>query len=151
MDDDSIKAAITLSEVDYKALKSLYRNVPDLLKQRIETQPLGICTNKRSFIYHFTKDTMSKLIPAGIPQYLYSYLLNFELKPLLKPPDTPWVFDIEDLQFGFVVWLIACSVSIMVFVCEILWRYFKRKFKRTIAFLIGIKCLLDFVRNQVVL
>lgn len=64
---------------------------------------------------------MRKLIPFGIPQYFYHYFLSMEFKPIDAPPEEPWVFDVEDLKFGFVIWLVSISIAVFGFLMEILW------------------------------
>ena len=119
--DPSSKAAITVTKSEHKTLKAIEMKVPKLMKQSIVLYPFAPCAYRNNFIYKLMDATLSRLIEAGIPQYQFRYLMNFEFKPLIEPPKAPRTFSFSDLEFGFVTWSIACGISIGVFTAEILW------------------------------
>ena len=132
---------------DYKAIKSLRTNVPKLLKESISIGSFAACTYSHNFIFRLMDATISRIVEAGIPQYHFSYLMDFELKPLLDDPKEPSIFSISDLEFGFVTWLIACGISIGAFLGELLWYLIKnegRRFKQNFPILLVV---LQFVRT----
>lgn len=79
---------------------------------------------KNHFLFDVTKNVVNELIPSGIPQYLYIFhkWIRFSRTSVYKYFKSPKIFNIEDLSFGFVLWLIACGISFIVFVLEmIMW------------------------------
>ena len=148
MSDPSIKAAITVTTNDYKAIKSLQTNVPKLLKESVALGSFAACTFSNNFIFRLMDSTMSRIFEAGIPQYQFSYLMDFELKPLLDEPKGPSIFSISDLEFGFVTWLIACGISIGAFIAELLWYFMKNDGRRLMHNFCILVVILQFVRTH---
>jgi hypothetical protein len=82
--------------------------------------PCSYAMVKNSILYPYFEEVMDKLIPSGIPQYLpdfHAYLLygNYEN----SEENFPKILTIDDLSFGFILWLIACGISICGFLGEI--------------------------------
>lgn len=75
---------------------------------------------KNNFIYGVTEVVMSALVDNGIAQYFLSYISNFVLRPFPRDERVPEKFNIEDLEFGFFIFLVCCAASIFVFVAEII-------------------------------
>jgi hypothetical protein len=119
MSNSSLKVALPTTEVDMKVIRTEF-NLPNILKESINFAPFAICTRKDHFFAHMSNKISNGLISGGIIQYWYSYLLDFEAKPLQSEPMGPKVFEVEDLKFGFFVWLSACAISLAAFVVEIL-------------------------------
>jgi hypothetical protein len=81
-------------------------------------------------------------IPAGIPQYWaeyhdwYKYIRNHTY---YEEESGPKVFALENLSFGFNVWLVACGLSLIGFLLEFLYRnsvlFVERQFKMFVIFL----------------
>lgn len=61
---------------------------------------------------------MDKLVEAGIPQYFLEYMYQFYFFDR-NEPHGPKVFSIDDLHFGFVVWLVTCSIALAAFLGEL--------------------------------
>ena len=127
MSDPSLKAAIIVSKVDHRVIKTFERKVPKLMKQTILLTPFGCCTYPDNFAFKLIDNTMPRLREAGILQYHFNYLVNFELKPLLDPEWEPIVFSVSNLEFGFVTWLISCGIAVGIFTAQLLWCYAKRE------------------------
>lgn len=135
--DPSSKIAVMLLEMDYHAIKAFKKNFPKIIEEEIDIDLEGICLGRNNFGFPMLKSLFPKLVEAGIPQYFNSYFKDFELKPLLDDPAEPFVFSIEDLRFGFIVWLVACGVSSVVFMIEVSWK-FKNNSVRSFRDYIGI-------------
>lgn len=131
MSDSSLRAAIPTSEADLKFIKSGYANIPHLLDDKINFPAESICVYHDNFLYHFSEKVSNTLIEAGIIQYWFKYFVDFDLKPLLNAPSEPKVFEVEDLKFGFCVWLVASAISVAAFFGEILYFNAMIKIKRT--------------------
>lgn len=100
MSDPSLKAAITATKIDHIVIKSIEVNVPALISETILLDPFGACNYPNNFAFELTENTINRLVDAGIPQYHYDFLINFELKPLLDPEWEPSIFNLSDLEFG---------------------------------------------------
>lgn len=81
----------------------------------------GIGMLKNSILYPIFDEIIKYLIPSGIPQYLPIFHLEMLLGTYKEVSEnTPKVLNLNDLAFGFLLWLVACSISIAAFACEML-------------------------------
>lgn len=104
---------------------------------------LGMVRN--SFLYPIFDQIMRNLIPSGIPQYLpklHSRLLFGYFKEIESK--IPKVLVLDDLEFGFIMWLIACGISIAAFLSEILKDQIIKAAKRYA----GLIVLLTLIRQR---
>jgi hypothetical protein len=129
----SSKSAIPLSYVDIKLAKLAYPDMPRVIKERLISPPEGICVNRNNFARTLNEKVMNALITAGIPQHLYKFTVEFELKSPPDPPRGPKVFDVEDLKFGFMIWLATISISIASFFAEVIFHYILKLFLNTLG------------------
>lgn len=77
-------------------------------------------TLRNSFIYEILNEVLEKTLPSGIPQHLikFHYSIIFQkYEPVVD--NSPKVLTLDDLGFGFVLWLGACAISIVGFILEI--------------------------------
>jgi hypothetical protein len=86
----------------------------------------AIAVMRNNFIFPVTQNAMRKLVPAGIPQHFLKYIYEFVLRGSPKDKKEPKKFDIKDLEFGFVIHMALCAISIVVFVLENLIYNFKK-------------------------
>lgn len=119
-------AATLLTDIDYRMFRSIMQTPPNVMAEKIKVANYGICTRNLNFATQLTVDVMLKLVPTGIPQHIYNHMMTFEFRPLLAPPIKPRVFSVGDLEFGFVVWLIACAISTVTFFLELLFAYLRK-------------------------
>lgn len=77
---------------------------------------------------------MKKLIPSGIPQYLPDFhaFLLYGIYENVKQT-MPKVLTLEDLSFGFVLWLIACGISVVGFLAEIMFAFVTKFVKNVVG------------------
>lgn len=145
-----VKAAIPLSYADLKLLKMSFRKVPRILKEHLIAPPEGICVYRNNFASHLNTKVMNALITAGIPQYWYKFVVEFELRSPPEPPRMPKVFSIDDLKYGFIIWLVAISVSVAAFLLEFSTFYAAKLFiymVENIAGFCGLRLTLMFYIN----
>lgn len=116
-----MKAVIPSTEVDLKVFRAGF-TPRKILDERINFPSSGICVGHGDFYADQSQKVSNALISAGIVQYWYSYLLDFEIKPVEEAQKEPKVFAIGDLSFGFIVWLVACGISAIGFAAE--WIFF---------------------------
>lgn len=72
-----------------------------------------------SFYFRILKQGVDRLTDAGIMKYLIDTYI-YERRELLQPASEPQVLYVEDLMFGFNIWIGFCIVCGVVFFIEIL-------------------------------
>ena len=140
----STKAAITISHFDYKVIRTVEVNVPKMIRESKLLEPYSACTYPDNFAFKLIEKTMFRLVEAGIPQYHYDFLVNFEFKVLTDPEWEPSIFSLSDLEFGFVTWLISCGFAIGIFLAQLLYVFLKREARNLSALF----AILQFVRHH---
>jgi hypothetical protein len=82
---------------------------------------------------------LSQMFTSGIAKHLDNYDKWFLFRPFdYEDPDERRILSLTDLEYGFVLWLAACLVSFLCFICEL-----SLKVKRELKILIE---LIDFLR-----
>jgi hypothetical protein len=120
MNDSSKKAAVITMELDVKLYRSVFENVPKTIKEIINPTPQSICVQSNNFFNKLNREVMNKLISGGVIQHYLKYFFDFLLKPRPESKEGPKVFGVEDLKFGFIIWLFSCCIATSVFVMEII-------------------------------
>jgi hypothetical protein len=139
--DPTLKAAILTTELDMRFYKTGYSDIPTTLKEVISLGGFSLCVPKNNFYSSLSHKVMNKLISGGIPQYLIDFYTKFELRPMLTPRKDLKVFDVDDLMFGFIIWLVACGISITVFIIELTVFYVKS--------FVGVACLMTLLKSKI--
>jgi hypothetical protein len=125
------------------------KSFPNVMKQTLTSEFLGLSLYKNNFISHTTIKTMKRLIEAGIPQRSYNFLYVYLLDPQIPPPDkSPKVFTLDDLSFGFIIWLYACAIAACVFVAELAIHYIYSALKLILRELSGLYLFLKILNRQ---
>ena len=135
-------AGLTLDVESYHISKLLFKKNPRNLNHHFSANVKGVATFRNAHSYWLIEDTMRILIQAGIPQYIKKFIILFCFKETREVEvKIPKVFSINDLEFGFVVWLVACSVAIAGFLCELMWFYCKEGLRN----FVGLCCIVRFL------
>jgi hypothetical protein len=137
----SMRAAIVTFQMDMLLYKAGFRNTPDTLKEVIGFGGYSLCVQKNNFFSALSHKVMNQLISGGIPQYLIDYFIKFDMRPLLQPIKEPKKFEFDDLMFGFIIWLVACGISITVFIIELTIFYGRN--------LSGMACIINFMKSKI--
>lgn len=146
MPDPLNKVAIPTSKYDYKVIKAAFKIPPKVLKEEQTFNMYSVCIfSRKPFFGQSNIKITNALITGGIIKYWFNYLLDFEVKALEEPPKEPKVFAIADLEFGFIVWLVACGISLTVFLIEFSYVYAKRNIKKFIRELSGLYAFIRFI------
>lgn len=114
------RGAYILTQKSQTVLKSTFKNPPRQMPLKLLIYHFGVGVLKNNFIFNLTDDAMSRLIQNGVPQHLLSFLKNDVMRPMAPDEAEPKVFELEDLNFGFYVFLVCCASSIFVFVVEVI-------------------------------
>jgi hypothetical protein len=111
------------------------------LKEDFLTTFHSISTIRNHFLFDLVEKTLQNLLSSGIYQQNYNYAIWDRFRQVKEVEDSePKVLSVEDLKFGFVVWICTCGVSILVFVLELIMKKFVR-------ILIDFLALNYFVKN----
>jgi hypothetical protein len=88
------------------------------LQEVLLTTQNGFLFLRNHFMFHLTDRVTRDLIPTGILQRSRDYHFWFREGKDRSEEEGPQVLRVTDLSFGFVLWLVACSVSTAVFIFE---------------------------------
>ncbi|KAG5676554.1 hypothetical protein PVAND_006379 [Polypedilum vanderplanki] len=131
--DSSLKTAVLLRSEVINNKKIFCQSKILTLDEIPYTSLAGISVNPNHFMLNNFAKVMNRLLEAGIVQNWHENFTQ-EYKRILKIESTktakekePQVLTLEGLSFGFVLWLTACGITIIVFIIEILLNYFKEK------------------------
>lgn len=108
----SAKLAVFISENrEYKGVQ---------LKETLFSDNVGLVMPPNQYLYWLIEETLQKIIPTGIPQHIK----NFHLEVCYPPKDVeevgPQVLTIDDLNYGFVIWIVAIFITLIAFFFEFL-------------------------------
>lgn len=120
------------------------------IKENLMSYQLGLATSWNSFIFSTAQKAIRQLIPTGIPQEVKKFHLENLYHARQDDKRGPNVLRLSDLSFGFLIWLVACGVSSVVFMIEffvgkILFELRKllKKLLGLFLFIRGLKALIE--------
>lgn len=112
----------------------------------INALPTALTVKKHSILESIFYDVMPRFVSSGIPQYLYEFHADlFHIGYLEFNEKLPKILTLDDLAFGFNLWLLACCLSTIGFICEV----FKKKFTKALKDFIGLFYLLKYLKEGV--
>lgn len=108
---------------------------PIILDENLMTLPAGVGISRNHYLTSILEKAVKTAIPAGIPQYLYKKF-KYDIITLddraVKVMKEPYILSLDHLNFGFVIWLIACGVCMCAFFGEVTFFYASNFIKRKI-------------------
>jgi hypothetical protein len=149
----SFKGTILHGSDDYRLLNYGLKyegQMAVFMKQKLYSEFNGLSIYKNNFISRTSYSTMERLIESGIPQYFHDFVFKFILD--LRTSDgssDAKAFTLDDLSFGFTIWLYACTISSGVFVAEILVFYTKFIAIKIVRELSGLFCFLALLNERI--
>lgn len=131
--DPTANVAITLDEDSYKVFESIFEKMPRKINTELFTNLKGIAVYQNNHAYWMVEKVMRFLVPSGIPQHIRNTIFDVSFKysanPIKVPSGfinvvtSPKVFSLEDLKFGFIIWLGSITVALTAFVLELIYCY----------------------------
>jgi hypothetical protein len=116
----------------------------DILKETIIPIQMGFSFPKNHFLFHATNDAVQRCLDSGIiqskKQFYFEFCTPAEIDPEIFEPK---VFRLQDLAFGFVVWLTSVLIAIVIGILEVLCFYLKKKVICVIKNCIGLYYIMD--------
>ncbi|KAG5676176.1 hypothetical protein PVAND_006025 [Polypedilum vanderplanki] len=141
----SKKLAFFVDDITHAALNSTYKKSLAIMKNEGMSKMSALYMSSNNILLDYLNYFLNRLIPAGIPQFLAKYGFWFLYRPAdFEILDPRRILSMNDLEFGFVLWLIACFLSFYVFVCELYSLYVRRQFR----ILLGLYEFLRVIRER---
>jgi hypothetical protein len=110
----------------------------DILKERLLAIPIGFSFRKNHYLYQIIDENVQHLVSGGIVDHLYKFHERDCLTPYEYVEWEPYVFSLDDLLFGFFIWLAAYGVCLGVVALECALFYGKRVVLQMIGSTIGL-------------
>ncbi|CAG9808659.1 unnamed protein product [Chironomus riparius] len=116
----SARLAFYLPNDQLPILGSVCKCSPRILKQSLFTHQYGISTFRNHFLFELTDEIVQRFIPMGIIQHSYEFHTWVNFRNIVEDVEsTQKVLDVDDLAYGFYIWLGACGISIIGFLLEL--------------------------------
>ncbi|KAG5671333.1 hypothetical protein PVAND_001536 [Polypedilum vanderplanki] len=130
----SQKYAFYISEDKHRILNKTFKNsLPKMDTFKINMLSEGIAIPKHCIFQQQFDDVIAQLIPSGILKHLENLRKWYYNRPIEEEPeDSLKVLSMSDLEFGFIIFLIAALLSIVVFIYEFLFLNLKKNFIKLI-------------------
>lgn len=148
IDDDSAKFAFFTDE------SPKLRGIQ--LKETLLSDRDGIRMGRNHALFWLSEDLLQFLTAGGIPQRIYNFYNEIFYPPKEKEILEPKVMTIDDLSYGFVIWIIASGFTVFIFVFEFLDKFLitkilnwiKLKFCGILINFFFFKILENFIRSK---
>lgn len=147
MGNTSAKLAFFMTSHTHTILESDYELQTIPLKEQLFTVNTGIGLIRNHFLFHLTDEVIQRTTSFGIPQFLDKLYMELLYHKRISTPVGPQILNIHDLSFGFIIWLIACSISCFVFVAELLHYNFKVFSSQMIGLIFFLKLLMNVLKT----
>jgi hypothetical protein len=140
------RSAFIITNYHLQQLEHFYHVSPHVLKDPVFSATIGFIMFKNHFTSNLISTVSGQLIDAGILQHSYAFANWMLWRPNYKKELSiePQVLKINDLSFGFYIWLVACGVCVVGYLLEIL----KFKMRRPTLKLVGLVHFLLLLRER---
>lgn len=143
----SAKLAFFCEERLYHEFTYKFGKTGFMMKDRLYSTTGGVSLIANNFFLRLLEKGMRNLIPSGIPQHSMEYHSAYWIRRLGNFKKNPQVLKIEDLSFGFLIWIGSCGISVAVFMLETI-NVQLRKFLQLARGLLGVLISLKlFIRK----
>jgi hypothetical protein len=124
------------------------RSLPIMQNERLG-KIMSFYMMSNSILFHQINDILKRFVPAGIPKHYEEYGLWYLYRPFDEIITDPRrILSMSDLEYGFVLWLSACLVSFLCFLCELLT--FGLEKLKSLIMLIAVNKFLRVLRTRLV-
>ncbi|KAG5668717.1 hypothetical protein PVAND_016645 [Polypedilum vanderplanki] len=129
------KTAVVAEEHLEMVLIGIFKIKPNRIEGNIFTIPVGIGMYKNHFMYDSVEEIMKMSLSSGIfNQHLKYYRWKTGQTRVSKNslPDKK-ILTMENLSYGFNIWLIACAFAILQFIFELIFKEISKRFQKVEA------------------
>jgi hypothetical protein len=96
-------------------------SLPIMHNEKME-RILSIYMSSNNMLMVQLNQLVSRLVSTGIVKHHVDYGYWYMYRPVEDIIEDPRrILSLRDLEYGFVLWLFACLVSFVCFICELLW------------------------------
>lgn len=143
----SAKLAFFIPDEQLAVLRKVCKCEPKVLKQPLFNIQVGIGLLPNHFLYDLTEDVVQKFISMGIIQNLYNYYSWVLFHTEIRNTGTgPMVLSLDDVTFGFNIWIVMCCLSVIGFLIENLVFRISRVFWQILAYFSASQAIAKFLR-----
>ncbi|KAG5671218.1 hypothetical protein PVAND_001427 [Polypedilum vanderplanki] len=152
LEKSKIKYAFFVNEIEHASWNLTYKaSLPVLENERLK-KSIALSVFKNNILQHQMNEVIDRLIPMGILKFLSDYGRWYVNRPVDAEIEDPRkILSMNDLEFGFVIFLGALAFSIVVFICELLSLSMRRFLKNLFGlfeFLRVIREILKVYHNE---
>ncbi|KAG5669317.1 hypothetical protein PVAND_017205 [Polypedilum vanderplanki] len=121
------KLALRINKEDIIVNEFLCQDSGIILKKEKTVKMLSLGFYRQSILSNALADLMLNLSQTGIPHYLNERGFH-QFYDLFQPPEEEnlRIFSLDDLEYGFVLYLGACALAIIVFIFELISVWIKK-------------------------
>lgn len=119
-----------------------------VLEEDLYSHVTGIWTTPNNHLYELASDVSQNLISGGIMQHfidLSFYVFCKRISAIQIMEDSSLVIVLDDLSYGFILWIIACLISYVGFMFELTTFYLKIQPIEFLKNMIGLNGLLNIL------
>lgn len=134
------KFAFFLENRKHAIFNTTYKRSLTIMQKEKLSNSFGLVMVRNAPIFNHVNRILDRLIPSGIAKHLIEYGSWHLSRPLPHEfIDPRKILSMSDLEFGFVIWLVACFASFLVFVYERCGSWIDRKCRNLLV-------IIDFVK-----
>lgn len=119
---------------DWIMLNNKHRIKSIKLKDQLMAIPVAWATQHNDRMFSLLNNVTEGLITGGIVQYLDKYNIENQFHNWIEEKVGPQKLSINDLRFGFQIWLVSCGIAIVIFLIEISVVNSKKIVKKIVEF-----------------
>jgi hypothetical protein len=126
----SDKLAFIINRDNHAILNVTFKQSLPIMQSENLLQPVGFFMPRNSMLFSQLNLAVSQLVPAGITQHLDKFGLWYLHRPYDNEVIDPRrILSMSDLEYGFVLWIPACFLAFVCFICELMSLKVKLKFR----------------------
>lgn len=152
INDDKAKLAFLFSNIQAQFL-NIYCKNSTVRKMKFEhakkfVLSLMLITNDNDILSQLINDVEGIYFEAGLMTHLLREgIRRFWKEKFIDEEDNRKVLTLTDLEHGFVLWIIACGISLTAFIIELCFSQLARNFRKFIGLNYFVRLLRMRVRN----
>jgi hypothetical protein len=143
------KMAFLMTSTVHSYLNSTLRRSLTTMKGERLSKVEAFCFDRNHFVLGPLNHFVGRLIQAGIAKHLTDYGQWFLFRQFDEEiADPRRILALSDLEFGFVLWLVACCVSLLTFIGEVLCNQVGLRVMRWLRVVAGLVEFLGVLRAR---
>lgn len=139
-----------VDEYHLSKLDKLCRCSNRLLKDPVYCLNVKMGILKNIYLYWLVEDTILWLLQSGIPQHSTEFhnWITLQQRYFTTYEKLPQILSINDLSFGFILWIITCGIASISFILELTSNTINKLITKLVGFLSFIKLLKLYLKHR---